>query len=154
MGLTPGAAFFDAIAQDPVLSRVKLIAEPWDIGDFGFQLGNFPPGWAEWNGQFRDDLRSFWKGDEGFLPGLASSMLGSAGLFDKQGRRPWSSVNFVTAHDGFTLADLTPTTTSTMRPMARRTATGTTTIEAGIAASRGRRDDPEILACARECAAG
>jgi isoamylase len=104
-GFEPGAGFFDAIAQDPVLSRVKLIAEPWDIGDFGFQLGNFPPGWAEWNGQFRDTMRSFWKGDEGFLPGLASSMLGSAGLFDKQGRRPWSSVNFITAHDGFTLAD-------------------------------------------------
>jgi glycogen operon protein len=105
-GFEPGAGFFDAIAQDPLLSRVKLIAEPWDVGDFGFQLGNFPPGWAEWNGHFRDDLRSFWKGDEEFLPALASSMLGSAGLFDKQGRRPWSSVNFVTAHDGFTLADL------------------------------------------------
>ena len=104
-GFEKGAGFFDAIAQDPVLSRVKLIAEPWDIGDYGFQLGNFPPVWAEWNGRFRDDVRSFWKGDEGYLPALASSMLGSAELFDKQGRRPWSSVNFVTAHDGFTLAD-------------------------------------------------
>jgi glycogen operon protein len=105
-GFDPSANFFQAIGQDPLLSRVKLIAEPWDLGEFGFQLGNFPPGWAEWNGRFRDDLRSFWKGDEGFLPALASAMLGSAGLFDKQGRRPWSSVNFVTAHDGFTLADL------------------------------------------------
>jgi glycogen operon protein len=101
----PGAAFFDAIGQDPLLSRVKLIAEPWDVGENGFQLGNFPAGWAEWNGRFRDDLRSFWKGDEGFLPGVASALLGSAGLFDKQGRRPWSSVNMITAHDGFTLAD-------------------------------------------------
>ena len=102
----PGAAFFDAIGQDPLLSQVKLIAEPWDVGENGFQLGNFPAGWAEWNGRYRDDLRSFWKGDEGFLPGLASAMLGSAGLFDKMGRRPWSSVNIITAHDGFTLADL------------------------------------------------
>jgi isoamylase len=102
----PGAAFFDAICQDPLLSKVKLIAEPWDLGENGFQLGNFPAGWAEWNGRFRDDMRSFWKGDEHFLPGVASAMLGSAGLFDKQGRRPWSSVNLVTAHDGFTLADL------------------------------------------------
>jgi isoamylase len=105
-GYEPNAAFFHAIAQDPVLSRVKLIAEPWDLGEYGFQLGGFPPGWAEWNGRFRDDLRSFWKGDEGFLPALGSAMLGSASLFDKRGRRPWASVNFVTAHDGFTLADL------------------------------------------------
>ncbi len=102
----PTAKLFAAIRQDPVLSQVKLVAEPWDLGDGGFQLGNFPPGWAEWNGRFRDDLRSYWKGDKGFLPALASALLGSAGLFDKQGRRPWASVNFVTAHDGFTLADL------------------------------------------------
>ncbi len=102
----PSAGFFDAIGQDPVLSRVKLIAEPWDIGAFGYQLGNFPPGWAEWNARFRDDMRSFWKGDEGFLPAVASAMLGSASIFDKQGRRPWASVNFISAHDGFTLADL------------------------------------------------
>ena len=105
-GFEPNATFLDAIGQDPLLSQVKLIAEPWDVGEFGYQLGNFPPGWAEWNGQYRDDLRSFWKGDDGYLPALASAMLGSAGLFDKQGRRPWSSVNFITAHDGFTLADL------------------------------------------------
>ncbi|RIA55947.1 glycogen debranching protein GlgX [Dichotomicrobium thermohalophilum] len=102
----PNATFLDAIGQDPTLAKVKLIAEPWDVGDHGFQLGNFPPGWAEWNGQYRDNLRSFWRGDEGYLPAVASAMLGSAGLFDKQGRRPWSSINFVTAHDGFTLADL------------------------------------------------
>ncbi|WP_088347172.1 MULTISPECIES: glycogen debranching protein GlgX [Rhodomicrobium] len=105
-GFDAGAAFFDAIGQDPLLSQVKLIAEPWDVGEGGFQLGNFPAGWAEWNGRFRDDLRSFWKGDEGFLPGVASAMLGSASLFDKKGRRPWSSVNIITTHDGFTLADL------------------------------------------------
>ncbi len=102
----PNATFLDTLGQDPVLSRVKLIAEPWDLGENGFQLGNFPPGWAEWNGRFRDDLRSFWKGDNGYLPAVASAMLGSAGLFDKRGRAPWASVNFITAHDGFTLADL------------------------------------------------
>jgi isoamylase len=102
----PTANFFTAMRQDPVLSQVKLIAEPWDLGEEGFQVGNFPPGWAEWNGPYRDDLRSYWKGDTGFLAGLASGLLGSAGLFDKRGRRPWTSVNFLTAHDGFTLADL------------------------------------------------
>jgi glycogen operon protein len=105
-GFEQTAGFFDAIGQDPVLSQVKLIAEPWDVGEFGYQLGNFPPGWAEWNARFRDDLRSFWKGDERYLPAVASAMLGSAGLFDKRGRRPWSSINLITAHDGFTLADL------------------------------------------------
>lgn len=102
----PDATFFDAIRQDPSLSQVKLIAEPWDVGENGYQIGNFPPGWSEWNGRYRDDLRSFWKGDEGILPALASGMTGSADLFEKRGRRTWSSVNFMTAHDGFTLADL------------------------------------------------
>lgn len=100
------AVFFDAVRQDPVLSTVKLIAEPWDVGPDGYQLGNFPPGWAEWNGGYRDIVRGFWKGDEGLAGDIAGNLLGSAGLFEKRGRRPWSSVNFVTAHDGFTLADL------------------------------------------------
>ncbi|QCP85896.1 glycogen debranching enzyme GlgX [Cereibacter sphaeroides] len=104
-GFNANAVFLDAVRQDPVLSRVKLIAEPWDTGHEGYQLGNFPPGWAEWNDQYRDTVRSYWKGDEGELPGLASQLLGSAGHFDRRGRRPWASVNFVTAHDGFTLAD-------------------------------------------------
>ena len=102
----PHAVFFDAIRQDPVLSQVKLIAEPWDIGPDGYQLGNFPPGFAEWNGSYRDGVRSFWRGDEKTVPDLARSLLGSAELFDHGGRRPWASVNFVTAHDGFTLIDL------------------------------------------------
>ncbi|ODM41551.1 glycogen debranching protein GlgX [Cereibacter johrii] len=104
-GFNANAVFLDAVRQDPVLSRVKLIAEPWDTGHEGYQLGNFPPGWAEWNDQYRDTVRSYWKGDEGELPGLASQLLGSAGHFDRRGRRPWASVNFITAHDGFTLAD-------------------------------------------------
>ena len=100
------AVFLDAVRQDPVLQRVKMIAEPWDLGVNGYQLGNFPPGWAEWNGRYRDDMRSFWKGDGDQLPNFARGMLGSADLFDRQGRKPWASVNFVTAHDGFTLMDL------------------------------------------------
>ncbi|WP_444666608.1 glycogen debranching protein GlgX [Cereibacter changlensis] len=99
------AVFLDAVRQDPVLGRVKLIAEPWDTGNEGYQLGNFPPGWAEWNDKYRDSVRSYWKGDEGLLPELSSHLLGSANLFDRRGRRPWASVNFITAHDGFTLAD-------------------------------------------------
>jgi glycogen operon protein len=99
------ATFLDAVRQDPVLSQVKLIAEPWDTGPDGYQLGNFPPGWAEWNDQYRDGVRSYWKGDAGALPSLSARLLGSAGLFERRGRRPWSSVNFVTAHDGFTLKD-------------------------------------------------
>jgi isoamylase len=102
----PASVFFDTVRQDPVLSRVKLIAEPWDLGPDGYQLGNFPPGWAEWNGANRDWVRSFWRGDEGIAPDLARGLLGTADMFDRRGRRPWASVNFVTAHDGFTLADL------------------------------------------------
>jgi glycogen operon protein len=100
------AVFFEAIRQDPVLQTVKLIAEPWDTGPDGYQVGNFPPGWAEWNDTYRDRVRAYWKGDEGIVPDLAGGLLGSADRFDKRGRRRWASVNFVTAHDGFTLMDL------------------------------------------------
>ncbi|MGD9805694.1 MAG: glycogen debranching protein GlgX [Hyphomicrobiaceae bacterium] len=102
----PSSNFLSSVRQDPVLSQVKLISESWDLGADGYQVGNFPPGWAEWNGRYRDDLRSYWKGDEGSLPGIASGILGSSNLFDKRGRQPWASINFITAHDGFTLADL------------------------------------------------
>ncbi|MFT4047856.1 MAG: glycogen debranching protein GlgX [Solimonas sp.] len=105
-GFDPGAGFFDALLQDPVLARVKLISEPWDIGPGGYQIGNHPPGMAEWNGKFRDDVRRYWKGDAGLRPALAARLQGSAEMFDHHRRRPWASVNFVTAHDGFTLADL------------------------------------------------
>ncbi len=101
----PGSSFFDAIRQDPVLARIKLIAEPWDIGPGGYRLGGHGPGWAEWNDRFRDTLRSFWKGDEGQLPELTTRLVGSADLFAHQGRRAWASVNFAAAHDGFTLHD-------------------------------------------------
>ena len=100
------SSFFDVIQQDPVISRVKLIAEPWDVGEGGYQVGNFPPGWTEWNGKYRDAVRRFWRGDSGTLPELATRLAGSSDLYGSSGRQPHASVNFVTAHDGFTLADL------------------------------------------------
>ena len=100
------AAFFDIIQQDPVISQVKLIAEPWDVGDGGYQVGNFPPLWSEWNGKYRDTVRDFWRGEPATLPELASRLTGSSDLYEATGRRPYASINFVTAHDGFTLRDL------------------------------------------------
>ena len=99
-------AFFDTIYQDPTLATVKLIAEPWDLGEGGYQVGNFPVGWTEWNGIYRDTIRRFWKGDEGLSGETATRIAGSADLYEATGRRPSASINFVTAHDGFTLRDL------------------------------------------------
>ena len=98
-------AFLDIIHQDPVLSQVKLIAEPWDLGEGGYQVGNFPVGWAEWNDRYRDTVRGYWKGDGGLVGDLAYRLTGSSDLYGHSGRRPYASVNFVTAHDGFTLQD-------------------------------------------------
>jgi len=100
------SAFFEVIHQDPVLSQVKLIAEPWDVGPGGYQVGNFPVGWAEWNGKYRDCVRRFWRGDGGQVSELASRLAGSSDLYAHSGRAPHASINFVTAHDGFTLNDL------------------------------------------------
>jgi isoamylase len=100
------SAFFDLIQQDPVVSQVKLIAEPWDVGEGGYQVGNFPPLWTEWNGKFRDTVRDFWRGDGGALAEFASRFTGSSDLYEHSGRKPIASINFVTAHDGFTLRDL------------------------------------------------
>ncbi|MDX9873743.1 MAG: hypothetical protein RBS88_02450, partial [Spongiibacteraceae bacterium] len=105
-GFDPGCGFFDALLQDPVLARVKLISEPWDLGAGGYQVGQHPAGFAEWNANFRDDVRRFWRGDEGLRGALAGALQGSAALFDHHRRKPWASVNFVTAHDGFTMQDL------------------------------------------------
>jgi isoamylase len=105
-GFDEGGGFLDSCRQDPVLSSVKLITEPWDCGPGGYQVGKFPPGWAEWNDRYRDTVRAFWKGDEGILPELAARICASADLFNRRGRKPWASVNFITAHDGFTLHDL------------------------------------------------
>ena len=101
------SAFFDLIQQDPVTSAVKLIAEPWDVGEGGYQVGNFPPLWSEWNGQYRDAIRDFWRGTPNMLGDLAHRLCGSSDLYDNDGRSPHASINFLTAHDGFTLADLT-----------------------------------------------
>ena len=105
-GFRTESDFYDAMAQDPVLQKVKRIAEPWDIGLGGYQVGNFPAGWSEWNGKYRDTARRFWRGDEGQIGDMATRFTGSSELFDKFGRRPWSTVNFITAHDGFTMNDL------------------------------------------------
>lgn len=104
-GFDPRGGFFDAVTQDPVLSKLKLIGEPWDIGPGGYQVGGFPPGWGEWNDKYRDTVREYWKGDN-VSNDFAARLLGSGDLYDLRGRRTWSSVNFITAHDGFTLNDL------------------------------------------------
>jgi isoamylase len=100
------SAFFDVIQQDPVVSQVKLIAEPWDVGDGGYQVGNFPPLWSEWNGMYRDTVRDYWRSEPGTVGEFAARLTGSSDLYEDDGRRPWASINFVTAHDGFTLDDL------------------------------------------------
>ena len=100
------SAFFDLVQQDPVVSQVKLIAEPWDVGEGGYQVGNFPPLWTEWNGKYRDSMRDFWRGHDGMLPEFARRFTGSSDLYASDGRRPLASINFVTCHDGFTLHDL------------------------------------------------
>src|SRR3954454_13291813 len=105
-GFDPGAGFFDALRQDPILSRVKLISEPWDIGPGGYQLGQHPPGFAEWNDRFRDSTRRFWRGDTGQRGEAAARIAGSSDLFERRARRPWASVNFVASHDGYTLQDV------------------------------------------------
>src|SRR5690606_34909646 len=99
-------AFFDIIHQDPVISQVKLIAEPWDLGEGGYQVGNFPVGWTEWNGKYRDVVRDYWRGEGGVIGELAYRLTGSSDLYSSGGRRPYASINFITAHDGFTLEDL------------------------------------------------
>ena len=100
------SAFFDVLRQDPVLSRVKLIAEPWDLGSGGYQVGNFPVGWAEWNDKYRDTMRAYWKGEGGLIGEFAQRLTGSSDLYNRSSRKPYASINFVAAHDGFTLADV------------------------------------------------
>ena len=105
-GFDPRAGFFDAVRQDPVLSRVKMIAEPWDVGPGGYRLGHHPPGFAEWNDRFRDGIRRYWRGDSGQRADFAARLAGSADFFDRHTRRPWASINYAASHDGFTLADV------------------------------------------------
>jgi isoamylase len=139
------SGFLDAVQQDPVLSQVKLIAEPWDVGEGGYRLGGFPPGWAEWNDRYRDTVRRFWKGEPGQLGELASRMTGSSDVFDRKGRRPWASVNFVTAHDGFTLQDLVSYSYKHNEANGEANRDGTDNSHSWNCGAEGPTDDPEIL---------
>ena len=141
---TEHAGFLDAMAQDPALSAVKLIAEPWDTGTGGYQVGNFPPGWAEWNDQYRDTVRRFWKGDEGHLPNFASRFSGSADIHGRRGRRPWASINFVTAHDGFTLRDLVSYNEKHNETNKEDNRDGSDNNSSWNCGAEGPTDDPEI----------
>jgi isoamylase len=143
------ASFLDAVAQDPVLASVKLIAEPWDTGPGGYQVGHFPPGWAEWNDQYRDTVRRFWKGDEGQLPALASRISGSADIYNHRGRRPWASINFVTAHDGFTLRDLVSYDHKHNEANREDNRDGSDNNNSWNSGIEGPTDDPDILALRR-----
>src|SRR6266478_531767 len=137
-------AFLDIIHQDPVLSQVKLIAEPWDLGEGGYQVGNFPVGWAEWNDRYRDTVRSYWKGDEGVVGDLAYRLTGSSDLYARSGRKPYASVNFVTAHDGFTLQDLVSYNTKHNEANGEENRDGTDNNRSWNCGVEGPTDDPAI----------
>jgi glycogen operon protein len=145
-GFDPRGGFFDALRQDPVLARVKLIAEPWDIGPGGYQLGAFPHPFREWNDRFRDGVRRFWRGDAGMAPDLARRLLGSAERFDHQGRDATTSVNYVTAHDGFTLQDLVSFTVKRNLANGEGNRDGHDDNHADNLGAEGQSDDPAILA--------
>jgi glycogen operon protein len=138
-------AFFDIIHQDPVLSQVKLIAEPWDIGEGGYQVGNFPVGWTEWNGKYRDTVRRFWKGDGGVASELATRLAGSSDLYSHSGRRPYASINFVTSHDGFTLNDLVSYNDKHNEANLEKNQDGDNNNLSWNCGAEGPTDNPEIL---------
>ncbi|HSF34423.1 MAG TPA: glycogen debranching protein GlgX [Candidatus Tectomicrobia bacterium] len=139
-------AFFDIIHQDPILSQVKLIAEPWDLGEGGYQVGNFPVLWAEWNAVYRDTVRHFWKGDGGQVSALGYRLMGSSDLYEHGGRRPYASVNFVTAHDGFTLHDLVSYQDKHNEANGEGNRDGHDDNISWNCGAEGRTDDPQILA--------
>ncbi|MFW6178736.1 MAG: glycogen debranching protein GlgX [Desulfohalobiaceae bacterium] len=139
------AGFLDAVAQDPVLGRVKLIAEPWDTGPGGYQVGGFPPGWAEWNDQYRDIMRRLWKGEPGQLPWFASRFSASEDIYNRRGRRAWASINFVTAHDGFTLQDLVSYNQKYNQANLEDNQDGTDNNYSWNCGQEGPTKDPEIL---------
>ncbi len=139
------SAFFDTIHQDPVISQVKLIAEPWDLGEGGYQVGNFPTLWTEWNGLYRDSMRDFWRGN-GSMAEFASRFTGSSDLYQSDGRRPFASINFVTAHDGFTLADLVSYNEKHNEANREGNRDGTDDNRSWNCGAEGPTDDPEILA--------
>lgn len=139
-------AFFDIIHQDPVLSQVKLIAEPWDVGDGGYQVGNFPVLWTEWNGKYRDTVRRFWKGDGSTVSEFATRLSGSSDLYEQSGRRPYASINFVTCHDGFTLQDLVSFNDKHNEANGEDNKDGTNDNNSWNCGVEGPTDDPAILA--------
>ena len=138
--------------QDPVVSQVKLIAEPWDVGPGGYQVGNFPPQWTEWNGAYRDTVRDFWRGEPS-LGEFASRLAGSSDLYEHSGRRPFASINFVTAHDGFTLRDLVSYNEKHNEANGEDNNDGESHNRSWNHGVEGPTDDPEILAPARPRAA-
>ena len=140
------SAFFDVVRQDPVISQVKLIAEPWDLGEGGYQVGNFPAGWAEWNGKYRDTIRRYWKGDERQVAELGYRLSGSSDLYEQGGRRPSASINFVTAHDGLTLADLVSYNQKHNEANAEDNRDGTDDNASWNCGAEGPTDDPAVLA--------
>ncbi len=140
------SAFFDLVQQDPVVSQVKLIAEPWDLGEGGYQVGNFPPLWTEWNGQYRDNVRDFWRGEPHNMAEFASRLTGSSDLYQNDGRRPWASINFVTAHDGFTLRDLVSYNDKHNHANGEDNRDGESHNRSWNCGVEGETDDPNILA--------
>jgi glycogen operon protein len=140
------SAFFDLIQQDPVVSRLKLIAEPWDVGEGGYQVGNFPALWSEWNGKYRDCVRDFWRAENETLPEFANRISGSSDLYQDDGRRPFSSINFVTAHDGFTLRDLVSYNEKHNEANGEDNADGESHNRSWNCGVEGETDDPDILA--------
>src|SRR5712671_5668561 len=139
-------AFFDIIHQDPVLSQVKLIAEPWDVGPGGYQVGNFPVLWTEWNGKYRDSVRRFWRGDGGAVSDLATRLAGSNDLYAHSGRQPYASINFITAHDGFTLQDLVSYNDKHNEANGEENRDGESNNLSSNNGVEGQTDDPEIIA--------
>ena len=139
------SAFFDVIHQDPVLSQVKLIAEPWDVGPGGYQVGNFPVLWSEWNGIYRDVMRDFWRG-EASVGEFASRLTGSSDLYEDDGRHPFASINFITAHDGFTLRDLVSYNDKHNEANLEDNRDGTDDNRSWNCGVEGETDDPEINA--------
>jgi glycogen operon protein len=139
-------AFFDIIHQDPILSQVKLIAEPWDVGPGGYQVGNFPPGWTEWNGKYRDSVRKFWKGDGGLVSELATRFAGSSDLYQDDGRKPHNSINFITCHDGFSLQDFVSYNSKHNEDNGENNRDGTDDNNSWNCGVEGPSDDPAVIA--------
>ncbi len=149
-GVSRTHPFFEAISQDPVLSQTKLIAEPWDVGDGGYQVGNFPLPWSEWNGKYRDAVRSYWKGDEGRIGEMAYRLTGSPDLYQHDGRRPYASVNFICSHDGFTLNDLVSYNDKHNEANGENNNDGDNNNHSWNGGAEGPTDDPEISSLRRK----